>query len=141
THWAITLVANLHGDMLISSFFFFQAEDGIRDLIVTGVQTCALPISRRGPFAIADKIRAGKDEATVVARDDVAEPFRARLGADEDEKTAGGQLFGFAGRAAQNGDAAEARVAVNAHDARPRPHLDLGSLFDLLDQVVRHGAG
>src|SRR2546421_28020 len=27
-------------------FFFFQAEDGIRDLIVTGVQTCALPIYR-----------------------------------------------------------------------------------------------
>src|SRR5712664_4669844 len=26
--------------------FFFQAEDGIRGLIVTGVQTCALPISR-----------------------------------------------------------------------------------------------
>src|SRR5206468_5274825 len=26
---------------------FFQAEDGIRDLIVTGVQTCALPIFRR----------------------------------------------------------------------------------------------
>src|SRR2546428_14153041 len=25
--------------------FFFQAEDGIRDLIVTGVQTCALPIA------------------------------------------------------------------------------------------------
>src|SRR5256886_11533216 len=30
-------------------FFFFQAEDGIRDLTVTGVQTCALPISRRSP--------------------------------------------------------------------------------------------
>src|SRR2546426_8503849 len=28
-------------------FFFFQAEDGIRDYKVTGVQTCALPISRR----------------------------------------------------------------------------------------------
>src|SRR5438046_10608769 len=28
-----------------SSFFFFQAEDGIRDWSVTGVQTCALPIS------------------------------------------------------------------------------------------------
>src|SRR5438874_3176158 len=27
-------------------FFFFQAEDGIRDLYVTGVQTCALPIYR-----------------------------------------------------------------------------------------------
>src|SRR2546422_2686657 len=28
-------------------FFFFQAEDGIRDVAVTGVQTCALPISAR----------------------------------------------------------------------------------------------
>src|SRR2546429_9969598 len=28
------------------SVFFFQAEDGIRDVAVTGVQTCALPISR-----------------------------------------------------------------------------------------------
>src|SRR5258708_29066392 len=27
------------------AFFFFQAEDGIRDDLVTGVQTCALPIS------------------------------------------------------------------------------------------------
>src|SRR5438067_6576841 len=31
------------------AFFFFQAEDGIRDRNVTGVQTCALPIYRRGP--------------------------------------------------------------------------------------------
>src|SRR5207248_4181583 len=30
-------------------FFFFQAEDGIRDRTVTGVQTCALPISWRVP--------------------------------------------------------------------------------------------
>src|SRR5437762_6533005 len=29
--------------------FFFQAEDGIRDTSVTGVQTCALPISSPGP--------------------------------------------------------------------------------------------
>src|SRR5205809_2019505 len=31
---------------LVFFFFFFQAEDGIRDVAVTGVQTCALPISR-----------------------------------------------------------------------------------------------
>src|SRR5258708_20957983 len=31
-------------------FFFFQAEDGIRDDLVTGVQTCALPISA-GPHS------------------------------------------------------------------------------------------
>src|SRR6185369_9745883 len=33
--------------MLMSAFFFFQAEDGIRDSSVTGVQTCALPIFGR----------------------------------------------------------------------------------------------
>src|SRR5690606_40686857 len=31
---------------VVSCFFFFQAEDGIRDFHVTGVQTCALPILR-----------------------------------------------------------------------------------------------
>src|SRR2546427_7600859 len=31
-------------DLALLFFFFFQAEDGIRDLTVTGVQTCALPI-------------------------------------------------------------------------------------------------
>src|SRR2546430_10886753 len=34
-----------------ASVFFFQAEDGIRDLTVTGVQTCALPISALRRFA------------------------------------------------------------------------------------------
>ena len=33
-------------------FFFFQAEDGIRDRLVTGVQTCALPIYRPLFFAV-----------------------------------------------------------------------------------------
>src|SRR2546430_9739874 len=34
--------------VLVVCFFFFQAEDGIRDLTVTGVQTCALPIYMYG---------------------------------------------------------------------------------------------
>src|SRR2546427_9535432 len=34
--------------------FFFQAEDGIRDLTVTGVQTCALPISVLARYAPAE---------------------------------------------------------------------------------------
>src|SRR6266853_4147165 len=37
-------------------FFFFQAEDGIRDLTVTGVQTCALPIF--GP--LRERMRIGE---------------------------------------------------------------------------------
>src|SRR5207247_2993302 len=33
-----------NGLLIVLCFFFFQAEDGIRDPLVTGVQTCALPI-------------------------------------------------------------------------------------------------
>src|SRR2546425_5965349 len=49
---------------MFSCFFFFQAEDGIRDKLVTGVQTCALPISRKGiPFDVlgADFGHHGED--------------------------------------------------------------------------------
>src|SRR5256886_8963424 len=53
TSLGIPLIITTAGDLYF--FFFFQAEDGIRDLTVTGVQTCALPISPggRGPSAPA----------------------------------------------------------------------------------------
>src|SRR5206468_4964912 len=41
-------------------FFFFQAEDGIRDLIVTGVQTCALPICPALPGPGGARLRGGR---------------------------------------------------------------------------------
>src|SRR5437588_2139924 len=43
--------------MALCCFFFFQAEDGIRDHCVTGVQTCALPIWQTGQ----EKPRVGAD--------------------------------------------------------------------------------
>src|SRR3990167_10498348 len=42
-------------------FFFFQAEDGIRDLTVTGVQTCALPISTATVFLTSSWLNAGEN--------------------------------------------------------------------------------
>src|SRR3989449_8376988 len=47
---------------LLFFFFFFQAEDGIRDVAVTGVQTCALPISRtRGRRAPRTRSRISRN--------------------------------------------------------------------------------
>src|SRR5205809_2390915 len=63
-------------------FFFFQAEDGIRDVAVTGVQTCALPISA---------IRSGSVEAEQLEqRRQIAEllPGGRRGAADEVEDLA-----------------------------------------------------
>src|SRR5690349_21894959 len=71
------------------SLFFFQAEDGIRDLYVTGVQTCALPISpglggarpharrhrrRRSVAGVLPRARAGGDLDGPPVRPLVARP-------------------------------------------------------------------
>src|SRR2546422_541969 len=60
-------------------FFFFQAEDGIRDVAVTGVQTCALPIltSRRG--SVARSTRCRRTPAVVLWRNKVAVTASAEL--------------------------------------------------------------
>src|SRR5256885_11035223 len=51
----------LNDGMMGKAVVFFQAEDGIRDYKVTGVQTCALPIScaRAGAAALAQVARLG----------------------------------------------------------------------------------
>src|SRR2546422_5023771 len=49
-------------------FFFFQAEDGIRDVAVTGVQTCALPIYQ--PVFSKVTVRGAADSAASVATSD-----------------------------------------------------------------------
>src|SRR6266568_7311216 len=52
--------------MTLLSFFFFQAEDGIRDGTVTGVQTCALPIW------VAPGVNKGAALAALIAERDPA---------------------------------------------------------------------
>src|SRR5690606_10784453 len=58
--------------------FFFQAEDGIRDFHVTGVQTCALPISDYQWSDMDDRVQAG----FIVGESDINSfaSVRARLG-------------------------------------------------------------
>src|SRR2546425_10789576 len=58
-------------------FFFFQAEDGIRDKLVTGVQTCALPISHLPLRLLA---RGGHDH------------FVERIGREHERQVGGGSF-------------------------------------------------
>src|SRR5690606_22904087 len=90
-------------------FFFFQAEDGIRDFHVTGVQTCALPIcipigvragvaDRRG--LVIRVVDAGAGGAVLVAdgaRADASVPVA--VGGEDGEVLPAGELVGAAGRA------------------------------------------
>src|SRR6266496_5463834 len=50
-------------------FFFFQAEDGIRDLYVTGVQTCALPILEQATAEVVARHRTARFAAASRAAD------------------------------------------------------------------------
>src|SRR2546421_8750292 len=61
--------------------FFFQAEDGIRDLIVTGVQTCALPICTRvpDPYRWLEEPDAPETRAWIEAENRVTESYLAQI--------------------------------------------------------------
>src|SRR5256885_17118054 len=52
------------------SFFFFQAEDGIRDYKVTGVQTCALPIYEERDRALPAPLSRRRDDPGPDVADD-----------------------------------------------------------------------
>src|SRR2546427_177198 len=103
-------------------FFFFQAEDGIRDLTVTGVQTCALPIYR------------GR-EHVVVSADLVDAGHVPRLDGWHRHGTAGGARRGDA-RAA--GAARGRRDAARRHN-RPARWRDLDAAVRDRTRVHRHG--
>src|SRR5258708_16151103 len=89
-------------------FFFFQAEDGIRDDLVTGVQTCALPIF------LVDEIRAGR----VIVNKDLTVPGCANVFAIGDVASflqAGKPLPGVAPVAMQQGPHAARNILRACH--------------------------
>src|SRR2546422_6632495 len=58
----------MRSDIICYFFFFFQAEDGIRDVAVTGVQTCALPISVALEAALLGRSDEEPDGAALVSQ-------------------------------------------------------------------------
>src|SRR2546427_199249 len=86
----------------MSFLFFFQAEDGIRDLTVTGVQTCALPISyihaeaypagelKHGPLALVDE---DMPVVVIAPNDSLLEKVKSNM---QEVRARGGELFVFA---------------------------------------------
>src|SRR3712207_8982805 len=81
----------LAASFVIVCFFFFQAEDGIRDIGVTGVQTCALPIFFRvgvlwvAPFegAVSAAATGGQGTRQGIYRGRWLRPCRCRERSEE----------------------------------------------------------
>src|SRR5256885_7450569 len=82
---------------LLLFVFFFQAEDGIRDYKVTGVKTCALPISNRGvrprsalviQYRAADNVALGGNTTNFGFGLQIrgANPYRVRMMRSEERR-------------------------------------------------------
>src|SRR5438034_7717348 len=77
---------------IVSRSFFFQAEDGIRDHCVTGVQTCALPISLIDYLEAGDPLEAFLADFPSVSREHavaVLELAKSALLARSEERRVG----------------------------------------------------
>src|SRR2546426_5895178 len=108
-------------------FFFFQAEDGIRDYKVTGVQTCALPISS---VAGLDPLRGRRDPCPVarirglVPRPVLRGPEPAPRGPGARSPDAGGTCAPARARLSRLPSPSEPRQRPRrGGDARPRAAL------------------
>src|SRR5260370_20013140 len=98
--------------MCLFLFFFFQAEDGIRDSSVTGVQTCALPICLVDAIAVRSVRRASKG----IAKSSV--------------RNRGGSKTHKAGQLVRQDVAPRRSVIISTVDAFGRPLRELGFCTD-----------
>src|SRR2546421_4116682 len=96
--WWMACEGSCAGMMPETRVFCFQAEDGIRYKLVTGVQTCALPIDRKSTrlkqpmlFQLGEPVR---DFRRRVMRQALLQQIRVRLAVDQTENAAllGGQV-------------------------------------------------
>src|SRR2546425_10352650 len=102
--------------MYLFFFFFFQAEDGIRDKLVTGVQTCALPISA-GSVEVDGTLDAGggSDPSRDAGGQGGTIEIEARTGALT--LTQGGQGLMVDGAAGNDGGEVDLTTDSAAHGA------------------------
>src|SRR6201987_4802120 len=123
--------------------FFFQAEDGIRDDLVTGVQTCALPISFRAHQTQAksylDRI-AQMDEAQIekmaTSQDGWGEDQHYVLG----KSLVGGSVTGDIFEGITPGSIPFARPEIAPEPARPNLSVELGGPWSFYAEFRRaHG--
>src|SRR6266481_2052699 len=119
-------------------FFFFQAEDGIRDGTVTGVQTCALPICRVDPILIAARERSTFRMIVVGAGAggvEVAFALTARLRREPDRRVdvllleAGPRVLpGYAAAAARRVQAAAAARGITIRGGAAVARVEAGAV-------------
>src|SRR2546422_630663 len=111
-------------------FFFFQAEDGIRDVAVTGVQTCALPISSANAIVLDERGLANGGELRWP--DEFVRHKAADILGDLALTGARIRAHVVATRPSHGGNIALARALTRAAQRGGAPKMDIGRIMDVL---------
>src|ERR1700678_2040293 len=93
------------------------------------------------PLAILYQIRAGQDESMLVSLNDVSEPVGSRRSSDKNKHRTRRHAFGLVTVRTKKGDFLKMRFAVRFRDTGVCPYLNIGTFLDLVNEVLRHGAG
>ena len=103
-----------------------------------GSRSSAQPFGLSGPC-----IRSGpvQNESTLVALDCACQPIGPRQGANENEHRTRRDALHLVGVGTQHRNFFQPRLAMHLGNAGMRPQLNVRRLFDLVDQILRHGAG
>src|SRR2546422_11771748 len=152
--------------MVLFFFFFFQAEDGIRDCSrdwssdvcssdltmphiayrkKTGnicLQQVWISVERPalGALPVSYKVGTRQDEPAFVALDDIFQPVGSRQRSNKDEHGTRRHALYFVGIRTKDGKLFQMRFAMRLGDAGVRPKLNVGRLLDLVDQILGHRA-
>src|SRR6202521_3930299 len=105
--------------MIVELLVFFQAEDGIRDSEVTGVQTCALPISRAYLPVMTDTVLMTEGSGLFLAGPSLVQ---AAIGQKTDAEQLGGAAM-------------HAEISGTVDFKEPNDHLCIARLRSLVDKI------
>src|SRR2546430_12006935 len=116
-------------------FFFFQAEDGIRDLTVTGVQTCALPICFASLLRGTDRIR--NIDSGRIALWPRSRPSNSRAGGPKHRRVGDDLPLHLQGNVAPLCPASvHVRASLEIANADCRAHAGVVEPFQMVDQIL-----
>src|SRR5580704_8232629 len=93
-----------------------------------------------GALALSYQVGARENESALVSLDDSCKPVRLRQRSYENEHRTCGHAINLVGIRTEKRDFLEVGFAVGFGDAGIRPKLNIRPFFDLVDQILRHGA-
>src|ERR1700679_1295432 len=101
----------------------------------------AFQVPSLGGLPVAYQVRTSQEKTTLVPFHDIGKPIRARQCANKNKHRARRNPLHFASVGTKYGDFLQMGIPMRRRHTGVGPQLDVGSLLNLIDQILRHSAG